>query len=226
MSVAGCFDVEGTLAAIRTAFGAIPPGTARSCAEAVSFGHGIETTARDIAQNHLAFAFPGVTSSDPKRYTYELLSCILGGGSTSRLFERIREEAGLAYAIYSYQAPYRQSGMLGVYAAVAPENLEQTFEYCFEELDSLCTVAVSEEELGRNKEQLKGGLLIALEGTFNRMPVWPNPPSSRWVAFSESDFCQRTASTGATTNWAIRSPRFRVKGSWPWLMRSTLISPR
>ncbi|MEX2016723.1 MAG: insulinase family protein, partial [Candidatus Hydrogenedentales bacterium] len=106
---------------------------------------------------------------DEERYAYEMLSSVLGGGSTSRLFDRIREEEGLAYSIYAFNASYLNAGMLGVYAAIAPENFEKTLALCEEELRKLQDSLLDDEELRSNQEQLKGGLLLALENTFNRM---------------------------------------------------------
>jgi predicted Zn-dependent peptidase len=98
-----------------------------------------------------------------------MLSSIFGGGSTSRLFDTIREEAGLAYSIYSYNSMYQQTGALGVYAAVAPENTQTTLDLIADEIKKLQDTPLGEDELNSNREQLKGGLLLALEGTFNRM---------------------------------------------------------
>lgn len=129
----------------------------------------IEEVDRDIAQDHLAFAFPSCSLVDPKRYVFDMLSSTLGGGMTSRLFETIREEAGLAYSIYSFNSSMVNTGMFGIYAAIAPENLHKTIALCFDELNNLCDAPIGDEELQSNREQLKGGLLIALEATFNRM---------------------------------------------------------
>jgi len=131
---------------------------------------GVESIVRDgTSQSHLCFGFPGVAALDDRRYTYDILSTILGGGATSRLFERVREDEGLAYSIYSFNHAYPLTGMFGVYAAVAPENLEQAADLCFAELRDLRDNPVSEYEISINRELLKGGLLMALESTFNRM---------------------------------------------------------
>lgn len=166
---AGRFDEEELFRQIEDEFGSIPPGTKGEGAGRSDFGAGVDTVERDIAQNHLVFAFPGPAITDDRRHTYDLLSCVLGGGATSRLFDRIREEAGLAYSIYAFHSGYAHTGMLGVYAAIAPENLRKTIDLSFEELEKLRDEPIGATELNSNAEQLKGGLLIALEGTFNRM---------------------------------------------------------
>ncbi|MFP4174105.1 MAG: M16 family metallopeptidase [Candidatus Hydrogenedentota bacterium] len=133
------------------------------------FTSGLEAAERDIGQSHVCFGFPGATSTSSRRYTYDLLASALGGGSTSRLFEKIREDEGLAYAIYSFESAYLLSGMFGVYAAVAPENLKTVLALCAREMRDIRDNAMPEEELTLNREQLKGGMLMSMESTFNRM---------------------------------------------------------
>lgn len=169
ISIAGKFDVDATLKQIEDEFGSIETGHAPDDSGAPEFSAGVQFEEREIGQNHLALAFPGVKLSDPRRYTFDLLSNTLGGGSTSRLFESIREDAGLAYAVYTFNSMYAHAGMLGVYAAIAPENLALTLDLASAELKRLQDEIVGDEELSNNREQLKGGLLLALEGTFNRM---------------------------------------------------------
>tara|TARA_R110001592_G_scaffold178996_1_gene420368 strand:- start:340 stop:777 length:438 start_codon:yes stop_codon:yes gene_type:complete len=82
---------------------------------------------------------------------------------------RIREDEGLAYSIYAYNSFFMTAGMLGVYAGVAPEQLGKTLDLTFEELRKLCENGLSEEELDLNQEQIKGGMLMALESTSTRM---------------------------------------------------------
>ena len=169
VSVVGNFDEATVFRQIEEEFGALPAGSPHPKTAAPQFGVGVEAVDRPIAQNHIAFAFPGVPIVDERRYTYDLLSSVLGGGSTSRLFERIREQEGMAYAIYAFGASFASTGMLGIYAAVAPENLRKTLDLCFKEMDALHATPIDDAELDSNKQQLKGSLLLALEGTFNRM---------------------------------------------------------
>ena len=168
-SIAGNFDEDAVLDLVCSEFGEMVPGGPVERCGPPEFGRGIEANERDIAQNHICIGFPGPSVDNPDRYVYSLLSNTLGGGSTSRLFERIREDEGLAYAIYSFHATYLVSGMLGIYAAVAPPNLPKTIDLTFAELRRFREEPVSDDELNMNREQLKGGMLIALEDTFVRM---------------------------------------------------------
>jgi len=168
-SIAGSFDADAVLDQVSREFGSIVdlptpprPGLPANAA-------GVAWHERDIAQNHLCFGFPSPALADPLRYRYDMLSNILGGGSTSRLFERIREDEGLAYAIYTFHSTYSNAGMIGVYAAVAPENLAMTCEISTQELRKLQDSRVEADEMESNREQLKGSMLMALESTFTRM---------------------------------------------------------
>ncbi|MCC6145358.1 MAG: insulinase family protein [Candidatus Hydrogenedentes bacterium] len=169
VSIAGNFDEEVVLAQLQAEFeglerGAIPP----RCLAPV-FNSGLKLVDSKISQSHMCFAFPGVTVDADERYAFEVLSSTLGGGSTSRLFERIREDEGLAYNIYSYQSSYLTAGMFGIYAAIAPQNLDRTIELTCAELRRMREEIVDADELQSNKEQIKGNLLMALENTFTRM---------------------------------------------------------
>lgn len=167
--VAGNFDPDAVLAQIRDEFASIAgPEVPQPIAPPV-FSVQRNVVERDIAQNHIALGFQGTPVTAQGRYRFDVLSSILGGGSTSRLFDSIREENGLAYAIYAFNSPFRTAGMVGVYACVAHENLQRTVDLIFDETKRLADETVGADELEGNREQLKGGLLMALENTFNRM---------------------------------------------------------
>lgn len=168
-SIAGNIDTTAVLEQVRREFECIPRSAAEGPGEAPRFNAGILTVERDIAQSHITVAFPAPSLYDERKYAFDMTSNILGGGSTSRLFERIREDEGLAYSIYTFDSFYMRSGAIGVYAAVAPQQLGKTLEITFEELRKLRDEGISEEELEMNREQIKGGMLMAMESTFTRM---------------------------------------------------------
>ncbi len=169
VAMVGNFDEDELFAQISEEFGELKPSDVSNNGSAPSFRAGLRLEDRPIAQDHLVCAFPSACVVDPDRYVFDMLSSTLGGGSTSRLFETIREREGLAYAIYSFNSMFLNAGMLGFYAAVAPENLQRTIDLCVNEMHELQDAPMPEQELLSNREQLKGGLLLALEGTFNRM---------------------------------------------------------
>lgn len=169
VSVAGCFDPEAVLARIEAAFAHLPANPLPQRCGAPRFNPGVKKVERPISQTHLGIAFPGATVDAEARYTLEVLSHVLGAGSTSRLFERIREDEGLAYNIYSYQSSYFTAGMFGIYAALHPGNLDKAIGLTMAELRNMREKAPPEDELRSSKEQIKGRLLMALESTSTRM---------------------------------------------------------
>ncbi|HEO71784.1 MAG TPA: insulinase family protein, partial [Candidatus Hydrogenedentes bacterium] len=155
-SVAGSFDQDAVLDQICRELGDLAPRPILPGCRPPTFTPGVRTLERPIVQDHLCIGFPALSVSDPCRYAYDVLCNALGGGSTSRLFDRIRESEGLAYAIYAFHASYGLAGMLGVYAAVAPHNLVRAKDVIFEELRRLRDEPLPEDELASSREQLKG----------------------------------------------------------------------
>src|SRR5947209_18813284 len=107
--------------------------------------------------------------ADENRYTGYVLNTLLGGGMSSRLFQRIREEQGLCYAIFSDMNPYKDTGMLAVYAGTSKDSAVKVVKSVVEELKRLQDEPVGEDELKRSKDQLKGQLMLSLESTMSRM---------------------------------------------------------
>jgi predicted Zn-dependent peptidase len=124
---------------------------------------------REGAQTHIVFGSPSVSHTDPRRYAFALVSSIFGGGMSSRLFQRVREEMGLAYAVYTFSSLYGDAGMHGVYVATAPETARQASEAITEELAALAADGVTAEEMTAGKNQLKGQVTLSLESVTARM---------------------------------------------------------
>lgn len=168
-TIAGNFDEEAVLRQVTELFSVLPAGEAPPLDSVPDFQSGIQAVERPISQTHIGIAMPGPSALDEERYLCNLLAGILGGGGTSRLFEIIREQEGLAYSVYAYHASHLPTGMIGIYEAVAPNNCEHALELTFAELRRLCEEPIDKDELDRNREQLKGSMLIALENTHTRM---------------------------------------------------------
>lgn len=122
-----------------------------------------------IEQVHLCLGTRSVSQSSPDIYPLHILNNILGGGISSRLFQSIREEKGLAYSIYSYQTNYSDAGLFTVYAGTRPSNTVEVTELIWQTIDDLKTNGITPKELKKTKEQLKGGLLLGLESSSSRM---------------------------------------------------------
>jgi predicted Zn-dependent peptidase len=124
---------------------------------------------RSLEQTHLCMGVPAYPIADERRYGTYLLSTILGGGMSSRLFQNVREKHGLAYSIFSELNLYRDSGCLAVYAGTSSESLKTVIAMCVEEFRRLCNETVPADELRRAKDHLKGSLALSLESTSARM---------------------------------------------------------
>lgn len=120
-------------------------------------------------QNHLCLTFPGCSVADPNLYAMVLLNNTIGGGMSSRLFQEIREKRGMAYSVYSYHTSYSDSGLFTVYAGTAPKQTKDVYDLTMELLQDVSANGLTEAEITRGKEQLKGNLILSLESTSSRM---------------------------------------------------------
>lgn len=123
----------------------------------------------ELEQSHLVMGAPCPSLLSEDRYVATLLSVILGGGMSSRLFQSIREDKGLVYTVFSSITPFRDCGYMNIYAATSTDQLGETIDATMQELLRIKTEPVSEEELQRNKEQLQASLMLNLESTSSRM---------------------------------------------------------
>jgi len=124
---------------------------------------------REGTQIHLVMGTIGLRYTDPRRYALVMLSMLLGGGMSSRLFQRIREELGLAYSVYTFQQFYADTGMHGVYVATSPSTATAAYEAICEELAKVVADGLPESEIAMGKSQLKGQLTLSLESVSARM---------------------------------------------------------
>jgi predicted Zn-dependent peptidase len=122
-----------------------------------------------LEQAHLCLGVPSYPLAHEKRYGCYVLSTLLGGGMSSRLFQKIRERQGLAYSVFSELTPYRDTGSLLVCAGTSPGNVPKVLASVMEEFRDLKEKLVSREELQRAKDQLKGSMMLSLESTASRM---------------------------------------------------------
>ncbi len=124
---------------------------------------------KDLEQVHICLGFPGCSQSDPRRFACHVLNVVLGNSMSSRLFQEVREKRGLAYAIYSFVNNHEDTGLMGVYAAVAPEDLEETLEVVTAEMDTVRRHSITASELAAAKEYLKSSISLNAESTDARM---------------------------------------------------------
>ena len=124
---------------------------------------------KSLEQLHICLLIPGLAISDPKRFTLTLLNTVLGGNMSSRLFQKVREDKGLAYSIYSFASSHQDAGMFGVYTAVNPNQDQVATELILNELSQLKRFTISSAELYDSKEYIKGNLYLAAESPDNQM---------------------------------------------------------
>lgn len=129
----------------------------------------INIQSRALEQTHFCLGLKGLSLTDPKRYTASLITTILGGNMSSRLFQQIRENRGLAYSVYSFVTSYMDAGMLGVYAGVHPDRSIETIQLVLNEIMMLKKQPVSTTELDNAKEYTKGNLMLAAESNEHQM---------------------------------------------------------
>lgn len=124
---------------------------------------------KDIEQIHLALAAPGYKAGDERLYAMILLNNALGSSSSSKLFQEIREERGLAYSVYSFHSAYQDCGMFGIYAGTSPEHAQDVLALTRKLCDEVAENGLTDEELRKGKEQVKGSMMLSLESTSSRM---------------------------------------------------------
>jgi predicted Zn-dependent peptidase len=115
------------------------------------------------------FGSDAVAHGDPRRLPFLLLSLLLGGGMSSRLFQRVREELGLAYSVYTYQSFHVDTGMHGVYVATGPATGKDAYEAIQAELAAVAANGLPHDEIVMGKQQLKGQITLSLESVSARM---------------------------------------------------------
>lgn len=125
--------------------------------------------AREGVQTHIVVGSAAMAHEDERRPALVLLSSLLGGGMSSRLFQRVREELGLAYAVYTFQSFHADVGMHGVYVGTSPDTARQALDAISEELASVAAHGLPADELAMGKSQLKGQLTLSLESVSSRM---------------------------------------------------------
>jgi predicted Zn-dependent peptidase len=124
---------------------------------------------KDTEQYHVCLGAPGIARDDDRRWALRVLDNVLGGTSSSRLFQEVRERRGLAYSVYSFSALHAGTGQVGLYLGTRPDNVAEALRVVGAELERFIDDPASEEELARSKENVKGRTVLSLESTSARM---------------------------------------------------------
>jgi predicted Zn-dependent peptidase len=166
VAAAGKLDHDRVVGLVREHFADLPAASAPA-ADPGLYAGGEFREERDLDQVHIVLGFPSVGWADPAFYPTMLLSTLLGGGMSSRLFQEVRERRGLVYSVYSFTAPSYDGGLFGVYAGTGEREAEELMPVTLEELRRVQR-DVTEAELARVRAQVKAGLLMSLESTGSR----------------------------------------------------------
>jgi predicted Zn-dependent peptidase len=143
-------------------------GPSNPSPEPARFGGGAHVEKRELEQVHIALALSGVPQTDPSLHSLQVFNSALGGGMSSRLFQEAREKRGLCYSIYSFHSAYADAGMFGLYAGTDAADATELMQLVVDEIANTVET-ISEAEVARAKAQMKAGLLMALEGSGQRI---------------------------------------------------------
>lgn len=170
LAIAGQFDLEQFKAMAEQYLGiwqaqgdTHEPAPVNSCRGTVL------TKKKDIEQVHVCLAYPGVAQEDDDLYPLTVMNNLFGGGMSSRLFQRIREEMGAAYSVYSYPSTYSNCGTLTIYAGTSPELAQPVIDALHEQIHLLIDGGITDEEFVMAKDQLKVSYVLGLESSSSRM---------------------------------------------------------
>ena len=169
VAVAGNFDEEAIEAIFEDRLTSLRDKKPKKEIQLKPYQQSFNVKVRDIEQTHICLATPGIALDDPRYYAFVLLNSIFGGSMSSRLFQNIREQKGLAYSVCSMNLFSSYWGFFSIYAGVSPEKAEEALDAIHYELDTLRESGVTEEELAMATEQMKSSYIFGLESVNSRM---------------------------------------------------------
>jgi predicted Zn-dependent peptidase len=168
VSIAGNVE-ESFIKEVEKLFGSYEGGKGPGEKSQPSFHFNKLARKKDTEQAHLCLGFDGFQIGHSDIYNLIVLNNIVGGSMSSRLFQEVREQRGLAYSVFSYHSAYQDSGMVTIYGGTGANQLDQLFDTINQTLQELKAEGITSKELTNSKEQLKGNLMLSLESTNSRM---------------------------------------------------------
>lgn len=169
VSAAGNFAHEELVEQVRQRFGHLQGKQEATTHVAPSFVSGSKLTDKITEQVHFCIGTSGYSHLVPEKYPLAIIDATLGGGMSSRLFQEIRESRGLAYAIGSYSSSYREGGLFTVYGGTSPQHIEEVIDLVKAQFTSIWKDNITEEEMSRAKNQIRGSLVLSQESMSSRM---------------------------------------------------------
>ena len=170
ISICGNFKFEEIVKQIEEKFKTWQPKSVDTTTTKPNFNPCIVKKNKDIEQVNLAINLDAIPMTNNREvYALSVVNNVFGGSISSRLFQKIREEKGLAYSIYSSQTLYEDCGELGIFASTSTENIQEVYKSILEEIELIRNEYISPQEIHESKEQLKGSYMLDLESTSSRM---------------------------------------------------------
>jgi len=170
ISISGKFDINLIEELINKYFGHWECGNKKiTCYSSPKIVNGVLYKIKSIEQLHLSLSFEGIELGDENIYSLLIINNILGGGASSILFQKIREEMGICYSIYSYISTYKNVGLINIYAGLNPNFALEAIKVIKDEIEAYIKTGITEEKLYKAKEQVKGNYILGLESTTSRM---------------------------------------------------------
>ena len=145
------------------------PAGSRNGAGATAPAREVVFHSKETEQYHICLGGPGISRNDDRRFGLAILDAIIGGSTSSRLFQEVREKRGLAYAVYSWSSQYTDTGQVGIYVGTREDNLAEALAIAAEQIADIADGGLRESELERAKENLKGRVLLSMESTSTHM---------------------------------------------------------
>lgn len=169
ISVAGKFDVDDICGYFENKFSALKQSKEHIEPGKAEYRPACKVITKDIEQSHICLGTKGITLKDDRSFAFQILNNILGGSMSSRLFQNIREEKGLAYSVFSSNGNFSNDGYFEIYAGVSHDKIRDAIVGIKEELDILADAEVTKEELESSREQMKSSYVFSQESTSTRM---------------------------------------------------------
>jgi predicted Zn-dependent peptidase len=169
LAAAGNLEHERIVELAERAFGDAGASAAATMEPPTRNGQVLRFHEKETEQYHLCLGGAGIPRGDDRRFALRVLDTILGGSTSSRLFQEVREKRGLAYSVYSYASHYADTGQVALYVGTRPDNVKEALEVIGSELRRLVEEGVTEEELERARDNVKGRTVLSMESTLTRM---------------------------------------------------------
>jgi predicted Zn-dependent peptidase len=187
------------------------PSTAVTLPGEPDFQRRVRFLEKDTEQYHLCLGGAGLARDDERRFALRVLEGILGGTSSSRLFQEVRERRGLAYSVFSFSSLFATTGEVGLYVGTRPDNLAEALEVVANELERCVADPASEEELTRSRENLKGRVVLSLESTGARMSRLGSSVLNDMAILSVDEVIERIDAVGIADLRELADELFRPR---------------